>query len=92
MRLPFSLTTAQARVIGEITHDLAQAHPMLRLLQGDVGSGKTIVASFAALHALEAGYQVALMAPTELLAEQHARNLRQWLEPLGIAVHAPVLR
>jgi ATP-dependent DNA helicase RecG len=84
--LPFRLTRAQQRVIGEIMADLAEARPMLRLVQGDVGSGKTAVACAAALAAVEAGRQVALMAPTELLAEQHLRNFRHWLEPLGIAV------
>jgi ATP-dependent DNA helicase RecG len=83
-QLPFALTRAQRRVIDEITRDLAQAHPMQRLVQGDVGSGKTLVAVYAALHAIEAGYQAALMAPTELLAEQHYRNLQRWLQPLGI--------
>jgi ATP-dependent DNA helicase RecG len=84
--LPFRLTRAQQRVIGEIMADLAEPRPMLRLVQGDVGSGKTAVACAAALAAVEAGRQVALMAPTELLAEQHLRNFRHWLEPLGIAV------
>ncbi|NEX22120.1 ATP-dependent DNA helicase RecG [Thiorhodococcus mannitoliphagus] len=83
--LPFALTAAQARVVREIATDLARPHPMQRLLQGDVGSGKTIVAALAALQALEAGFQVALMAPTELLSEQHMRNLSAWLQPLGIA-------
>jgi len=83
--LPFALTRAQQRVSKEIARDLAASKPMLRLVQGDVGSGKTVVAASAALAAIEAGYQVALMAPTELLAEQHLRNLRTWLEPLGIA-------
>ena len=82
--LPFALTNAQRRVSAEIAHDLAQAEPMLRLVQGDVGSGKTIVAAWAAMAAVEAGFQVALMAPTELLAEQHLRNLTAWLAPLGI--------
>jgi ATP-dependent DNA helicase RecG len=82
--LPFALTAAQVRVCGEIAHDLAQAEPMLRLVQGDVGSGKTIVAAWAAMAAVEAGFQVALMAPTELLAEQHLRSLSSWLSPLGI--------
>ena len=85
-QLTFHLTDAQQRVSAEITQDLAQQHPMLRLVQGDVGSGKTIVAALAALAAVESGYQVALMAPTELLAEQHLRNFRQWLQPLGIEV------
>ena len=82
--LPFALTDAQRRVSAEIAHDLAQAEPMLRLVQGDVGSGKTVVAAWAAMAAVEAGFQVALMAPTELLAEQHLRNLTAWLAPLGI--------
>ncbi|GAB7526067.1 ATP-dependent DNA helicase RecG [Paraburkholderia sp. 2C] len=84
--LPFSLTDAQQRVGAEIAHDLTQPHPMQRLLQGDVGSGKTIVAALAAAQAIDAGYQAALMAPTEILAEQHARKLRGWLEPLGVTV------
>ncbi|MDE1183361.1 ATP-dependent DNA helicase RecG [Paraburkholderia sp.] len=84
--LPFSLTAAQQRVGGEIALDLTQPHPMQRLLQGDVGSGKTIVAALAATQAIDAGYQAALMAPTEILAEQHARKLRGWLEPLGVSV------
>ncbi len=84
--LPFTLTAAQQRVIGEIRHDLARHHPMARLVQGDVGSGKTVVAACAALAAVESGYQVALMAPTELLAEQHFRSFSDWLAPLGISV------
>ena len=84
--LPFRLTAAQQRVSEEVARDLAQAQPMLRLVQGDVGSGKTVVAALAALAAVHAGYQTALMAPTELLAEQHLRNFRQWLQPLGIEV------
>ena len=84
--LPFSLTAAQQRVIAEIRHDLARAHPMARLVQGDVGSGKTVVAACAALTAVEAGYQVALMAPTELLAEQHFRSFSDWLGALGVQV------
>ncbi|MBE1158947.1 ATP-dependent DNA helicase RecG [Dyella acidiphila] len=84
--LPFKLTGAQQRVIAEVAADTSQSHPMLRLVQGDVGSGKTAVACAAALSAVEVGCQVALMAPTELLAEQHLRNFRHWLEPLGIAV------
>ena len=83
-KLPFQLTTAQQKVLLEIRQDLAQAHPMQRLLQGDVGSGKTIVAALAALQAIENGCQVALMAPTEILAEQHFLKLREWLMPLGI--------
>ena len=82
--LPFTPTTAQQRVTAEITEDIRQPHPMLRLVQGDVGSGKTLVAALAACDLLQAGYQVALMAPTEILAEQHLRNLDQWFEPLGI--------
>ena len=82
--LGFTLTAAQQRVADEIATDLAKPLPMLRLVQGDVGSGKTIVAAFAALRAIHNGGQAALMAPTELLAEQHAQNFRQWLEPLGI--------
>ena len=84
--LPFALTGAQQRVIKEIDFDLAKAEPMLRLVQGDVGSGKTLVAACAALSAIASGYQVALMAPTEILAEQHLRNFLHWLEPLGIRV------
>ncbi|MGH8249475.1 MAG: ATP-dependent DNA helicase RecG [Steroidobacteraceae bacterium] len=80
----FPLTAAQERVIGEIRADLAVPHPMLRLVQGDVGSGKTIVAAEAALDAVEAGCQAALMAPTELLAEQHAQNFSRWLAPLSL--------
>jgi len=82
--LPFKLTAAQTRVAGEISSDLAQPRPMLRLLQGDVGSGKTVIAALAALQAAEAGMQTALVAPTELLAEQHLRNFRHWFEPLGL--------
>ncbi len=84
--LPFQLTGAQRRVLAQIERDLAGPMPMLRLVQGDVGSGKTVVTAFAALHAVEAGYQVAVMAPTELLAEQHYRSFRIWLEPLGTQV------
>ncbi len=84
--LPFTLTDAQQRVWAEISFDLSQPHPMQRLLQGDVGSGKTIVAALAAAQAIDAGYQVALMAPTELLAEQHVRKLQSWFVPLGIQV------
>ncbi|WP_414450319.1 ATP-dependent DNA helicase RecG [Burkholderia sp. 22PA0099] len=84
--LPFSLTQAQTRVVDEIATDLTMPHPMSRLLQGDVGSGKTVVAALAAAQAIDAGYQAALMAPTEILAEQHARKLRGWLEPLGVTV------
>jgi len=84
--LPFALTGAQQRVIQEILADLGQPHPMMRLVQGDVGSGKTVVAAFAALTALASQHQVAIMAPTELLAEQHRHSFRQWLEPLGVTV------
>ncbi|EGU36678.1 ATP-dependent DNA helicase RecG [Vibrio ichthyoenteri ATCC 700023] len=85
-QLPFSPTNAQARVVAEIEQDLAKPHPMMRLVQGDVGSGKTLVAALAAVRAIEHGYQVALMAPTELLAEQHAINFAQWFESMGIKV------
>ena len=84
--LPFSPTKAQQRVTDEIRHDLKQNLPMLRLVQGDVGSGKTLVAALAALTAIGNGYQVALMAPTELLAEQHAANFARWFTPLDISV------
>lgn len=84
--LPFSLTAAQQRVLAEIKHDLAQPAPMQRLVQGDVGSGKTIVALIAALEILQADYQVALMAPTEILAEQHFANFSQWLSSFDIKV------
>jgi ATP-dependent DNA helicase RecG len=84
--LPFQLTAAQQRVWQEIAKDLAQPHPMLRLVQGDVGSGKTVVAALAAVKAVACGLQAALMAPTELLAEQHARNFSRWLQPLNIDV------
>ena len=83
-RLPFKLTRAQQRVIAEIRRDLARAEPMQRLLQGDVGSGKTVVAALAALQAIESGRQVAFMAPTEILAEQHYRKLAAWLEGLPV--------
>jgi ATP-dependent DNA helicase RecG len=84
--LPFALTRAQRRVLGELDIDLAGGRPMLRLVQGDVGSGKTVVAALAALAAAGAGVQTAVMAPTELLAEQHLRNFTQWLAPLGMRV------
>ena len=84
--LPFQLTGAQQRVWQEIEHDLAQSQPMLRLVQGDVGSGKTVVAALAAVKAVACGMQAAVMAPTELLAEQHARNFQHWLAPLNIEV------
>ena len=82
--LPFALTQAQQRVREEILQDLAQHYPMQRLVQGDVGSGKTVVAALVALRAVESGYQVAVMAPTEILAQQHLQNFRHWLEPLAI--------
>lgn len=85
-QLNFALTAAQIRVCTEISRDLASAYPMQRLLQGDVGSGKTIVAALAALQAIENGYQAAIMAPTEILAEQHFQKLASWFEPLGIKV------
>ncbi len=85
-QLPFSPTAAQQRVQAEITQDLVQPHPMLRLVQGDVGSGKTLVAALAAAQVIDAGYQVALMAPTEILAEQHYHAFLEWFEPLGIRV------
>ncbi|USD37698.1 ATP-dependent DNA helicase RecG [Ferrimonas sp. SCSIO 43195] len=85
-QLPFTPTGAQQRVVGEIRSDLAQTQPMMRLVQGDVGSGKTLVAALAALTVLSQGQQVALMAPTELLAEQHALAFAAWLEPLGFPV------
>ncbi len=84
--LPFALTGAQQRVIGEISADLERHHPMQRLVQGDVGSGKTVVAAVAALQAIEAGHQVAFMAPTELLAEQHLASFLAWLAPLDVAL------
>ena len=84
--LPFALTAAQRRVGAEIAHDLQRAVPMHRLLQGDVGSGKTVVAALAAAIAIESGWQCALMAPTEILAEQHLRKLVGWLAPLGVQV------
>lgn len=84
--LPFQPTNAQSRVTADIERDLAQPHPMMRLVQGDVGSGKTLVAALAALLAIDNGKQVALMAPTEILAEQHANNFANWLRPFGIEV------
>lgn len=84
--LPFALTAAQQKVALEIQRDLTAAHPMQRLLQGDVGSGKTIVACMAALQAIESGWQVALMAPTEILAEQHYRKMLTWLSPLNLKI------
>lgn len=85
--LGFRLTDAQTRVLREIRADLRGRHPMRRLLQGDVGSGKTVVAACTALMALESGFSVAVMAPTEILAGQHFRNFKRWLEPLGVGVH-----
>jgi ATP-dependent DNA helicase RecG len=85
-QLAFQLTNAQKKVVAEIAQDLSQPHPMQRLLQGDVGSGKTIVACIAALQAIEHGWQVALMAPTEILAEQHFKKFTQWLVPLNIRI------
>lgn len=85
-QLPFQLTAAQRRVIAEIRTDLARNHPMQRLVQGDVGSGKTLVAAAAVLQAVEAGYQAAVMAPTELLAEQHLKNFSAWLGPLNVPI------
>lgn len=84
--LPFDLTRSQQKVVAEISQDLTQPHPMQRLLQGDVGSGKTIVACMAALQAIEHGWQVALMAPTEILAEQHYKKFETWLTPLKLNI------
>lgn len=84
--LSFSLTKSQQKVVAEIAHDLTQPHPMHRLLQGDVGSGKTIVACMAALQAIEHGWQVALMAPTEILAEQHFKKFEMWFAPLNLQI------
>jgi ATP-dependent DNA helicase RecG len=84
--LPFELTAAQQRVLGELMEDFTAGKPMIRLVQGDVGSGKTVVAALACLPVVESGYQAALMAPTEILAEQHYRNFETWLAPLGIGV------
>jgi ATP-dependent DNA helicase RecG len=85
-QLGFKLTAAQTRALRELRQDLSGSHPMRRLLQGDVGSGKTVVAACCALMVLESGYSVALMAPTEVLAEQHFGNFRRWLEPFGVRV------
>jgi ATP-dependent DNA helicase RecG len=82
--LPFTLTGAQRRVVAEIDRDLAMAHPMMRLVQGDVGSGKTVVAAIACLHAIGSNVQAAVMAPTELLAEQHYRNFCEWFDEMNI--------
>src|SRR4029453_5118017 len=84
--LPFELTRAQRGAGRELERDLAQPHPMQRLLQGDVGSGKTIVAALAALQCVENDFQVAVMAPTEILAEQHFHQFSRWLAPLGVRV------
>lgn len=84
--LPFQLTAAQQRCLAEINGDIAQTHPMQRLLQGDVGSGKTILAALAALAAVDGGWQAAIMAPTEILAEQHFRKFSEWLAPLGVRI------
>jgi ATP-dependent DNA helicase RecG len=84
--LGFKLTAAQTEVLRQLRKDLSGAHPMRRLLQGDVGSGKTVVAACCALMALESGFNVALMAPTEILAEQHFANFKRWLDPLGLGV------
>ncbi|UGQ46036.1 ATP-dependent DNA helicase RecG [Massilia endophytica] len=84
--LPFKLTGAQQRVLKEIRADIGKPYPMQRLLQGDVGSGKTVVAALAAAQAIDSGYQAALMAPTEILADQHFRKIAAWLEPLGVKV------
>ncbi len=84
--LPFTLTGAQQRVLAEVQADLKRAHPMQRLVQGDVGSGKTIIAALAALQAADAGFQAAVMAPTEILAEQHRNHFLEWLAPLDIEV------
>ncbi|STZ08314.1 ATP-dependent DNA helicase recG [Moraxella caprae] len=84
--LPFRPTNAQQRVVSEIVDDLATSTPMLRLVQGDVGAGKTLVAGLSACHAIDSGWQVAIMAPTEILAEQHLLNFKKWFEPMGIGV------
>jgi len=85
-QLSFQLTRAQEKVLAEIKEDLAKPHPMNRLIQGDVGSGKTVVALLTSLYVVECGYQAAIMAPTEVLAEQHFLNLHRWVEPLGVKV------
>jgi len=85
-QLPFKLTGAQQRVLEEIRHDLQESFPMQRLLQGDVGSGKTVVAALAAAQAIDSGFQAVLMAPTEILADQHFRKIAAWMEPLGVQV------
>lgn len=85
-QLAFSLTNAQQRVLAELSQDMSNNQPMLRLIQGDVGSGKTVVAALAALQAVENGFQAAIMAPTEILAEQHQINFEKWLKPLGVSM------
>jgi len=85
-QLPFPLTKAQQRVVNEVLADIKQAIPMQRLVQGDVGSGKTVVAALAVVEAVSAGYQAVMMAPTELLAEQHLQTFKTWLEPLGVTI------
>ncbi len=85
-RLPFRLTHSQERTLSEIVADMEKPHPMNRLIQGDVGSGKTIVALLACLHVVECGYQAAIMAPTEVLAEQHYLTIHRWVEPLGLKI------
>jgi ATP-dependent DNA helicase RecG len=85
-QLPFQLTIAQQRVLNEVLADLSRPHPMQRLIQGDVGCGKTVVAALSAVYTADSGYQVAVMAPTEILAIQHFRNFQQWLEPLNIQI------
>ena len=85
-QLPFKLTRSQSQAAGEVLKDLAQVHPMQRLLQGDVGSGKTVVAAVACLAAVDAGWQAAVMAPTEILSEQHWRKFQEWLAPLGVRI------
>jgi ATP-dependent DNA helicase RecG len=85
-KLPFKLTRAQTRAMNEVLRDLVQPHPMQRLLQGDVGSGKTVVAAIACLAAADSDHQAAVMAPTEILSEQHARKFAEWLEPLGVRI------
>ena len=82
--LPFKLTDAQQRVSDDILADLSQPHPMMRLIQGDVGSGKTVVAAIACIKAIACGVQAVIMAPTEILAEQHWRSFSEWFRPLGI--------
>lgn len=84
--LPFNLTDAQQRVIDEAVRDMTTSYPMLRLVQGDVGAGKTLVAGICACYAIDSGWQVAVMAPTEILAEQHFINFQKWFEPLGVTV------